>query len=73
MRGGAPPCPVRFGFCQCGLLQVGRPFHGDRVRIIGAALAEGERCAHETFYERRARGGRVPPPAARRPPDARAS
>lgn len=49
----SPPCPVRFGFCQCGLMQVGRPFHGDRVRILGPALPSGTRCAHDAFYERR--------------------
>lgn len=46
--GGPGACPVKYGFCSCGLLQVGRPYHGDSVKIVGAAAP---RCAHEEYYE----------------------
>ena len=43
--------PIKYGWCGCGLLQCGRPYHGDTTQIAGSR--DGADCEHSTFYRSR--------------------
>ena len=45
--------PINFGWCQCGILQCGRPMHWFNQNF-GPNHLPGPQCKHATFYSDRA-------------------
>lgn len=42
--------PIEYGWCECGLLHCGRPYHGDFDHFVGPAASK---CEQKAFYKSR--------------------